>query len=228
MTIINGSFISGNNITINGRFYGSGSDFQQNTVRGNGEQTHQDRELTDKFTAVDTSGCIGQLDITCQAGKNLAQLDGESNILQALETRVKDGTLFIQGKEGSNLNPTTPVHVTLFMDGSLSGLDLSGGVHCNAQGLQSNSLNIDMSGGAVANLAGSARKLELDLSGGATLKATDLQTSAVEADMSGGASAKVQANGELEFDGSGGASLGYLGSPSVEKDISGGARLYQL
>ena len=228
-SVINGVSYNGNVSIINGQVYvdgklqnGSGGD----SVRGDGKSAEESRNLSDHFTRVEASGING-LQIKCGSPEEKVQLQGESNILPLIETRVEDGTLHIGPKQGESFSSNQPIQVTLFMD-NLDNLELSGSVDSQVSGLKSDRLNLDLSGSAKVKLEGTARKLDLDMSGASSASAMGLMVDDVRADMSGASKAFVAPRNTLEVDGSGASSVAYQGNPQVSKDLSGAAQLHQL
>lgn len=227
-SVINGVVYNGSVSIINGQVFVDGK--LQNgggqSIKGDGQAAEESRNLSDHFTRVEASGING-LQIKCGSSEEKLQLQGESNILPLIETRVEDGTLHIGPKPGESFSTNQPIQVTLFMD-NLDNLELSGSVDSQVSGLHSERLNLDLSGSSKVKLEGTARKLDLDLSGASSASAMGLMVDDVRADMSGASKAFVAPRNTLEVDGSGASSLAYQGNPKVSKDLSGAAQLHQL
>ena len=226
-TVINGVSYSGNVSIINGQVFVNGKPAEASeSARGDGKAAEEYRGLSDRFTRVEASGING-LNIECGSSEEKVQLQGESNILPLIETRVEDGVLHIGPKDGASFSTNQPIQVTLFMD-NLDNLELSGPVNSRVKGLHSDRLGLDLSGSSAVKLEGTARRLDLDMSGSSSASAMGLLVDDVRAQMSGASSATVAPKERLDVDGSGASSVAYQGNPVVKKDLPGAARLRQL
>ena len=102
---------------------------------------------------------------------------------------------------------------------ALEGLDISGVVDMDVQGIRAEALTVDVSGIGDVGLAGECGTLEVDLSGIADLDAGDLRCQAVDIDVSGLGDASVYASKAVDADVSGIGSVDVDGSPNlVRKD----------
>ena len=227
-SFINGKHYSGNVSIINGQVYVNGklAEAGGDSVRGDGKASQESRGLSDHFTRVEASGIQG-LQIECGQSQEKVQLEGESNILPLIETRVENGVLHIGPKSGESFSTNQPIQVTLFMD-NLHNLELSGSVDGYVRGLHSDRLALELSGSSKVRLEGTARQLDLDMSGASSAAAMGLLVDDVRAEMSGASSAMVAPQRTLEVDGSGASSVAYQGNPSVSKDLSGAASLNRI
>lgn len=214
VSIINGQ------VFINGKAAGAGSG---STVEGDGKAAEESRGFQDHFTRVQASGIEG-LEIKCGSAEEKVQLKGDSNILPLIETRVEDGVLHIQPKDGESFSTKQPIQVTLFMDG-LEHLELSGAVHSDVSGVKSERLGLELSGASRVRLEGAAQRLDLDMSGASAVSAMGLMADEVRAEMSGASKALVSAEKSLRVDGSGASAVTYRGNPTVKQDLSGAAQL---
>ena len=220
---INGRTFVGNNVTIiNGRVIGAeGGD----SVRGNGQVRDEQRSLTDSFHGIEATG-IDQLEVVCGRPNEGVILNGESNLLPQLETRVEGGVLHIEPKSGSMFEKNAPVKATLFME-SLDQLELSGQVQANVSNLETPRLLLDVSGQCRVSLQGNATRVGAELSGQSWMVADNLSADHVSLDISGQSQAQLGPSKELEVEASGMSQVGYQGSPSLEQDVSGMSRVYR-
>ena len=223
---INGVSFSGNVSIINGQVFVNGKAAQgSEQVQGDGNKAEESRTFEDHFRRVEASGIDG-LQIQCGNSQEKLQLQGDSNILPLIETRVEDGVLHIQPKDGKSFSTQQPIQVTLQMEG-LEHLELSGAVQSDVTGLHSDRLGLDLSGASRVRLEGAAQRLDLDMSGASSVSAMGLVADEVRAELSGASQAQVSAEKSLHLDGSGASALTYKGNPTVHQDLSGAARLRQ-
>lgn len=226
-TVITNISHAGSVSIVNGQVFVDGKPVEAaQSAQGDGKVAEESRGLSDRFTRVEASGING-LNIECGSSEEKVQLQGESNILPLIETRVEDGVLHIGPKDGASFSTNQPIQVTLFMD-NLDNLELSGSVNSQVKGLHSDRLGLDLSGSSSVKLEGTARRLDLDMSGASSASAMGLLVDDVRAEMSGASSAMVSPKERLVVDGSGASRVAYQGNPVVNKDLSGAARLQQL
>lgn len=206
-------------------------------VEGNGHIKEETRSVP-AFTGVEVSGGI-TADVTVGPEQKVI-LSADENLLPLLRTRVVDGVLRVdhEGSIRSNntikLTVVTPkldrlggsggctVHAKLGKSPKLK-LDGSGGTEMQIAGIDTDALDLDMSGGVTAVLQGTAKKANLDLSGGVELHAKKLQIADAVIDASGGVQAELAVSQSIRGDASGGVSVEVKGRPAVKVDTSGGS-----
>jgi ketosteroid isomerase-like protein len=212
------------------------------SIKGNGKEKTENRAvgpydgiaLSGWFTVELTNGDEGDL-----------TLMGDENLLEHLETVVKNGTLHIRTEKGYSLKSgswssdkiviTVPVksineialsgsgsitsHTTLeadFLNTSMSG---SGDI---ALKIATEKLKISLSGSGDVNLSGSTNQLEIHVSGSGDVRAYELAANSVETVISGSADIQVTANESLVARVSGSGDVHYRGNPSkIDSKTSG-------
>lgn len=126
---------------------------------------------------------------------------------------------------------------------SLTGLDLSGGslgnmtmdinddFSCEMSGgarisgkLNCKNLNMEISGGSIADLNGKGGIFTADASGGSVYHFKEFNVKDVNAELSGGSRLEINSEGTVNVDASGGSKVIYYGSANVgNTDFSGGS-----
>lgn len=103
-------------------------------------------------------------------------------------------------------------------------VELNGGSIVNGK-FKGNNLNLDLSGGSIANLdGGSFTDATVDASGGSIVKAYDIDLVTCNVDASGGSIINVTVSKEMTADASGGSIINYKGSGVIKSvDASGGS-----
>ncbi|MEZ4811382.1 MAG: head GIN domain-containing protein [Allomuricauda sp.] len=172
-------------------------------------------------------------------------LRGESNILEYIETEVKNGTLVIKTEKGVNLRPSTwgsSVLITVPVE-DISAVSLSGSGDIvgktkiksdsfRAQIAGSGDIDISvearhveasLSGSGDIELSGKATDLDVQVSGSGDVKAYDLEAEFVTAAISGSADVKVTANQSIDAKVSGSGDISYRGNPQKISSKSSGS-----
>jgi hypothetical protein len=144
----------------------------------------------------------------------------QQSVQDKVATVVRDGTLQIEATEDFVVNDAVVVDVQV---PSLDGIVLSGGASIDVRGLTVASLDVGLSGGARATIAGSTEMLRLSVKGGSVASLAGLTTATVSVDLDGGANAEILATGSVAGTASGGATLRVTGGASVDVSTSGGA-----
>ena len=163
-------------------------------------------------------------------------LSGEENLLEHLETEVKNGTLTIKPEKGYNLQPSSwksggikiivPVEeinsVAMSGSGDIVGktklksddfevvMSGSGDITLDIDG---NSVESTLSGSGDIRLSGRANDFSVKISGSGDVHAYDLEAKNVNAVVSGSADIKVTALESLTARVSGSGDIHYRGNP---------------
>lgn len=104
-------------------------------------------------------------------------------------------------------------------------IDTSGTSSISVIKLESDSLDLDMSGASQVTAAGSVERLIIDLSGSTSASLRELLAYDVKADLSGASSATLSSNGIVEADLSGASKVTVIGSAKCSGDTSGASSL---
>ncbi|TXK36765.1 PspC domain-containing protein [Pontibacter qinzhouensis] len=95
--------------------------------------------------------------------------------------------------------------------------------------LQANRVNLDISGASTATLTGQVNHMVLDLSGASRLQASTCKAEEIDIETSGASKAEVHANRHLKAEASGGSSISYSGTPGyLNTDVSGAGKIKRL
>lgn len=203
-------------------------------IRGSGNVVTEERSVGN----YDGVALSGWFDVELVAGpEGRLTLKGEDNLLEHLETEVKNGTLHIRPEKGYNLEPSSwkggGIVVTVPVE-SVSEVSMSGsGDIVGKTRLRSDSFRASMSGSGdmsleveAANvtvalsgsgdiaLSGSADRAEIRVSGSGDVKAYELQAREVEAVVAGSADIRVTATESLTARVSGSGDIHYRGNPA--------------
>jgi hypothetical protein len=100
-------------------------------------------------------------------------------------------------------------------------IDMSGAGSITQNQLNTDSLNLNLSGLGGINITGKATQATIDISGAGSVDAPDLQIQTASVSISGLGSATVWVTGSLTGDISGAGSVSYYGNPQTSTNSSG-------
>lgn len=173
-------------------------------------------------------------------------IEGPENVLEKIETEVKNGNLTIRYDSWRFSNSsrvkmyiTVPVISGLSVSGSGDIIaettieadditfSISGSGEINLQDLKAENAKVGISGSGNVLLAGSGtlKKLDLSISGSGDLDAEKLAAEDFTARISGSGSCHVHVNGTLKASISGSGKIYYSGNPVINASISGSGKV---
>ena len=203
-------------------------------IKGNGNKITEQRSVG----SYDGIGIAGWFDVELVNGSEGAlTLRGDDNLLEHLETVVKNGTLYIRPEKGYNLQSgswnsggitiTVPVktinEISLSGSGSITGktkitsdffkINVSGSGE-SALDLAVEEIKVTLSGSGDITLKGDAKRLDLQVSGSGDVRAYDLQAQNADAIISGSADIFLTATTSLTVRVTGSGDVHYRGNPT--------------
>jgi hypothetical protein len=211
-------------------------------IKGNGNMVTEERNL-ESYDAVSVAGWF---DVELVSGKEGSlTLSGEENLLEHIETKVKNGRLTVKTESGYNLQPsswkgkgiliTIPVEdinsLVLSGSGDVEGktklasdnleVVMSGSGDMDLE-IESNQAEVTLSGSGDIVLKGSSDKLTITVSGSGDVKAYELSAREVDARVSGSADIRVTATEYIKARVSGSGDIHYRGNPEkIDSKTSG-------
>lgn len=176
------------------------------------------------FTGVDIGGAM---EAVINVGGNYeVVIEAKSEVLPKIVTEVRNGVLYVKHDKAWNdkidWKQRGKVKVAVSLP-ELDNLDISGASVAKVTGVNSDKIDIDVSGASSVSIDGNARSATIDISGASNIKATSFTVDSVDIDASGASSIKLNVISDLRADASGASSICYGGSPRVQKDTSGSA-----
>ncbi len=181
--------------------------------------------------------------------KESLRLEGDSDLLEKIETPVKNGVLQIKMQKGSerwfgsskkvNIYITAPNLNKLSVSGSgnmeVKGTvkgnrvttDVSGSGHLSAA-VASSSLSSSISGSGGMELEGKADEAHIDISGSGKFEGEDLNTKTAKITVSGSGKASIQADENLNATLSGSGKITYSGNAKVNVVKSGSGSVTKI
>lgn len=214
----------------------------QNALVGNGQLIREMRRMPE-FDGVVVGGAF---DVYLYEGDcYCAEVETDENLLDHIQTTIKDGKLYIESKGWVKKSTEYRVFVTL---PRLSALSVSGAadvvgetpfdsrrMELHASGSSDISLEISVdvltstvSGSSDVNLRGRAEEVSATVSGSGDLKASSLQAERVEVGVSGSGDAYVHARRAIRASASGSGDVYCHGNPGQTSISTSGAGDFHL
>ena len=191
--------------------------------KGSGRMATEVRELRD-FSSVDVSS-VFHVEITAQS-KFHVEVEADDNLLQYIETEIRNGELHISLDKG--VKSKNPLRVRIGAP-DIDRIEASGASKVFLSNLKNSGLVIDTSGASKIELSGETGDLTVDVSGASHINAAELKSVNATVDASGASRVNVNVSGELKSEASGASSINYSGTPTnVIKNTSGASSVRQL
>jgi len=194
-----------------------------NVVRGSGDMVTESRSVSN-FDSISLSGS-GDVIIN-QDGEESLTIETDDNVMQYITSEVRGGTLHLGFEELTSASPTRLVF-TVGVD-DLTGLSISGSGNIKADGIQTDRLDVGVSGSGDLELEGEATRQEIDISGSGKYRGGNLRSETADISVSGSGDVTVWATNSLDVSVSGSGSVGYYGSPAVNSSTSGSGNVNSL
>jgi hypothetical protein len=186
-------------------------------VQGQGPVTSETREVG-AFSRIEASAGIR---VVVRIGPSEAvEVTAQENLLPVIATDVRGDTLSIEASE--DFTTLEPVTVTVVVP-ALDGITLSGGSQAVLNGLDAESLELRVRGGAQVTAAGSVGSVALHADGGATASLEALSVRVATVSMDGGATATLTVSDDVTGTAAGGSRLTVLGDAVLSVEVSGGS-----
>lgn len=210
----------------------------QNAIVGNGQITKEQRTLDtfDKLTVR-----VGMRVKITTGDAAVAELEGESNILEHVITDVKNGELTVMLAPNKSYNQTKGVTVTIHV-AKLDQVQVSTG--CTVESdlpiragtltatvetgsrltapVNVKKLMLTVKDGSQASLEGTAAEADIRLSGAGKLNANKLSIKQASLHLNGASRADVHVTGTLSAVADGVSVLNYSGNPTVKSQEANG------
>jgi hypothetical protein len=210
------------------------------SVKGVGPVKSEDRTVGD-FERVDVGGGFK---VTVKVGpKASLKIDAQDNILKAIQSEVKNGTLRVW-TDGS-IETSEPVKLTITTP-RLSSLDASGACIVDLDGVDAAKFAVNLSGASKMHIQGNAKDVSIQTSGSSEAVWDNLKTTSIKVNASGACTVLLSGSSDtmnLELSGasilkaenliiknasvqaSGACNVSLNASETIEGEISGGSSL---
>jgi hypothetical protein len=210
-------------------------------IKGNGNVVTIERSVGD-YESIASAGWFDVILVSGKEGK--ITLKGEENLLEYIETEVKNGKLTIKKEKGVNLKSSSwkgGIEVTIPIE-EVNAVSLAGSgdviskttiktetLKASLAGSGDVSLSVEatdfeasLSGSGDMNLDGSANSFKVSVAGSGDIDAFGLNADYVEASVAGSANLNVTANQGIKARVSGSGDITYKGNPTkIDSKTSG-------
>jgi len=218
--------------TINAQFF-------QKKIKGNGDITIIKRTVSN----YNEIGIGGNFEVTLVKGKEgLITIKADDNLLEYIETIVKNGNLSIKVKKGFQIKPKKQVEITIpFNEIERVSLAGSGSIFTD-EIIKSNELKLSLAGSGNMNLKVSAENLDTNIAGSGNiiingnantfkcsiagsgnLNGYNLKANKTTIHIAGSGDVKINALNELHSKIAGSGDVLYTGNPEIIKSKSAGS-----
>lgn len=205
-----------------------------NKVKGNGNVT----TITRTTSSYDAIACAGSMDfILVEGQEGKITLEGESNLLEHIVTKVKNNTLIVKVEKGVNISESYNKTIKITIPcRDIQKVSLTGsGDLWNTNTISENHLEVDLTGsgdvildidtnnvsGSVTGsgdvtLKGKTTNLEASVTGSGDFNGNHLQAENTEVTVTGSGDAEVVSTETLKARVSGSGDIEYSGNPKKE------------
>lgn len=191
-------------------------------IKGDGNKQTVARNLS-SFKSVALSG---RYDVVIVGGMSQqVTLTADSNVLNYIQTKVEGGVLKVDVPSDVELVTKEPPLIQIAVP-SLKQISIAGMAKVNVVKLNSDSLNVVLSGTGSLNLSGTVDKFSVAISGMSEVNAQDLVSRFADINVSGSGHVSVNASQELNVKVAGTGLIEYYGTPAkINQSISGTGRV---
>lgn len=214
-------------------------------VKGNGNLITQNRSVG-SFDAVEAAGSFDVYLVKGKEGEMTIQ--GDENLMEYLETEVKNGDLKIKWKKGYSINTMNNFVVSLAVE-EISGLGLSGSGKIESKiplksdhfstsvsgsgdmviTIEANELEVAISGSGNIDFEGAVNIFDASVSGSGDIDAKKLRCKNANLRISGSGGAYLDVSDELFARVSGSGDIKYKGDPAKQDvKVSGSGKVTKM
>lgn len=205
--------------------------YAQNSITGNGQIVKQQRTIG-SFNKLTVR--VGMRVHIAAGNASVAELEGESNILEHVVTEVRNGELTVMLAKNKNFNQTKGVTVTIHVaklnellvstgcsvestlpiEGNKLAVTVETGSRLTAP-ISTKSLTLTVKDGSQATLQGTATEADIHMSGAGKLSADKLTIARANVRVDGASRADIHVTETLSASADGVSIVNYTGNPSV-------------
>lgn len=200
--------------------YRSGG-FGSKTVKASKNYVTKDIKVNN-FTKLSVAGSP-DVTYTQKSGKPTVEVYTSDNIVDLLDIRVKDNTLYIGFKKNVSVS-YNKLEVRVSAE-KLNGIAVAGSGDVELKNVTANFTKASVAGSGTAILSGSTQEAEYSVAGSGDLFASDFVAKKASASVAGSGDIKCHATDFLKVRTSGSGCVGYKGNPELDYPKKG---LYKL
>lgn len=213
-------------------------------VRGSGNVITEDRNVSG-FNGLNMAG-YGEVIITQGDAESLT-IETDENLLQYIQTEVRNNTLYIEFTDKVIPDPSLSITFNLSII-DLESLELAGagsfdikaldtpslGILFNGAGnidlesLTADQITVQLNGAGSIKAAGEVAKQDVTISGAGKYSTPDLKSSQADVLVEGLGQVEIWVTDTLNVNIEGAGSVNYYGSPSVTQNVEGAGSIQSL
>lgn len=192
------------------------------TIRGSGVVKTESRQV-EQFDRLAVGGAF---DVVVKIGEpQSVVISADDNLLEHVDTKVKDGQLRIDSDESLQSKQDIKVEITVK---SLKAAGLAGSGDMKIDGVNGPELKLSIAGSGDVKASGAVEELEMAVAGSGSFKLEDLDAKTAKVDIAGSGDAALRVSTELKVSIAGSGDVTYIGSPAtVKKSIAGSGAVRQ-
>ncbi|MCE9595449.1 MAG: DUF2807 domain-containing protein [Planctomycetes bacterium] len=162
----------------------------------------------------------GSFDVVAEVGASTSlEVTADDNLLPYIITRVENGTLILEMKDGSYSSHVP--QVARITSPRLDGFAVEGSGDARLSKLTGPSFSIAISGSGDVAASGAVDALSIDISGSGDVAARELGAKRVRISIAGSGDVSVDATEDLDVSIAGSGDVNYVGHPRVKQSVSG-------
>lgn len=191
-------------------------------IKGTGVAEKENRNVAE-FQGLNVSGSYAILGSIAKPQK--LAVGSNANLLPYIETTVKDGVLYVSTKKGINAEPTVSQNIWFTAD-TLSSLTLSGSSIFQLLHINTDKLDVNLSGAHQVLLSGAGKDLKIVISGNSDIDAKNLVVENATIEINGSSTVMVNPTLTLKVTINGNGKVAYYSqSPKIEQTVSGSGKI---
>jgi len=213
----NSIVIKGNDITVNGKTI---TPKNNTSVKGSGVLQTQQRTISDFQTL--TSNIPATIILTQGEATSLI-IDAEDNLLPIISTATSGDHLTISNTTGFSATQPITIHLTTK---TIEKLTVNGSGNLKLLKIDTNDLEINVSGSSRVSGSGKSTNLALNANGSTKLELANLLTSSCTLVFNGASNGNVNVTKSINATLNGASSIRYLGNPSdIKTQVTGASSI---
>lgn len=183
-------------------------------VEGSGHIVSEERAV-ESFHAVASRGSI---DVVYTPGPASLRLEGDDNLLELIETEVREGVLVIGAKNSFSTRHGLTAYVSA---PTLDAVRIKGSGDVEGENLSGASLEVSVHGSGDVTLTGEVARVQVSVKGSGDVDLSGLSCVDARVSVMGSGDVDLHVTGRLEASVMGSGDVTYSGDPVVERKIMG-------
>ncbi len=212
------------------------------SVAGNGDEVQKELDLK-PFHSI---GLSISADVILMQGDQNVKIEAESNIIDNISTKVKDGSWEIKFKERVRNYDKITIYITIpdlravsvagsgdiTTKGAFAGMDkltlsVAGSGDMKLEG-EAKSVSVSVAGSGDVEMTGTANKVDVSIAGSGDVNLKGLVAGSCDVSIAGSGNCKVNTNGSLDVSIVGSGDVYYTGDAKVHSSVMGSGNVHKM